>query len=257
MALEPLTTGQLLDKTFQLYRKHFLLFAGIAVVPPALSGISQMALGSENIAATIAGLFGMLLYLAALGVGQAATCVAVADVLLGRPTGIGLAYKRVVGHAIRYLAIILGLAIIVGLGVIALVIPGVYFLITYSLAIVASANEDIGFTKALKRSKELVKGNRSRISLIYLLSLVITYACVFGLTIPAVAASASLMESSPMLANAIVQLAGVLAGMLSTPIGLIGFTLAYYDARVRKEAFDLQVMMEQSGVQAMSASAGA
>jgi hypothetical protein len=65
-----------------------------------------------------------------------------------------------------------------------------------------------------------------------------------------------MVESSPIMANAAVLVANLLATTLSTPIGLIGFTLAYYDARVRKEAFDLQLMMEQS-TQAQAASAGA
>lgn len=256
MALEPLTTGQLLDKTFSLYRKHFLLFAGIAVVPPAIVAISQVAMASGSVAGAIGGLVGILLYLGALGVSQAATSIAVADVYLGRPTGVGPSYKRVASNVVRYLAIILGLGVIVLLGFIALVIPGVYFIITYALAIVASANENLGIGAAFKRSKELVKGNRNRISLIYFLSLVISYACAFAFTLPATLLTASLLESSPLLANIVIQFAGVIAGTISTPIGLIGFTLAYYDARVRKEAFDLQYMMEQGG-SSMAASAGA
>jgi hypothetical protein len=35
--LAPLTTGQVLDRTFALYRSHFLLFAGLAVFPAAVS----------------------------------------------------------------------------------------------------------------------------------------------------------------------------------------------------------------------------
>jgi hypothetical protein len=33
--LRPMSTGQLLDHTFTLYRKNFLLFVGIATVGPA------------------------------------------------------------------------------------------------------------------------------------------------------------------------------------------------------------------------------
>jgi hypothetical protein len=34
-SLRPMSTGQLLDHTFTLYRKNFLLFVGIATVGPA------------------------------------------------------------------------------------------------------------------------------------------------------------------------------------------------------------------------------
>jgi hypothetical protein len=31
--LRPLTTGELLDRTFSLYRNHFVLFVGISALP--------------------------------------------------------------------------------------------------------------------------------------------------------------------------------------------------------------------------------
>jgi hypothetical protein len=256
MALQPLTTGQLLDKTFHLYRKHFLLFAGIAVIPPGLYTLGSLVLQAGNTFAVIGGVLLLIGYIGALALGQAATSLAVADVYLGRPTGVGSAYRRVMGRTLRYLGIIIGVGLITILGFVFLIIPGVYFLITYSLAIVAAANEDLGWTKATNRSKELVKGSRGRIGLIFLLSFVVSYACAFAFTIPATMLVASMVESSPIMANAAVLVANLLATTLSTPIGLIGFTLAYYDARVRKEAFDLQLMMEQS-TQAQAASAGA
>ena len=44
------------------------------------------------------------------------------------------------------------------------------------------------------------------------------------------------------------QLAGsLLASIVTFPIGTIALALLYYDQRVRKEAFDLQLMMESLG----------
>jgi hypothetical protein len=43
--MRPLTTGQILDRSFALYRSHFALFAGIAVFPAAVSllfGLAQL-----------------------------------------------------------------------------------------------------------------------------------------------------------------------------------------------------------------------
>jgi len=39
------------------------------------------------------------------------------------------------------------------------------------------------------------------------------------------------------------QLGTFLGGTLATPISIIASTVFYYDLRVRKEAFDLQMMM--------------
>ena len=41
-SLRPLTTGQLLDRTFQTYRQNFLLFAGISALPHAFLLVMQL-----------------------------------------------------------------------------------------------------------------------------------------------------------------------------------------------------------------------
>ena len=45
----------------------------------------------------------------------------------------------------------------------------------------------------------------------------------------------------------LMQVGSFLGSVLVTPIGTIGFALFYYDLRVRKEAFDLQMMMQAIG----------
>ncbi len=39
--LRPLSTGEVLDRTFQLYRLRFALFAGLAILPAAVSVVTQ------------------------------------------------------------------------------------------------------------------------------------------------------------------------------------------------------------------------
>jgi len=47
-----------------------------------------------------------------------------------------------------------------------------------------------------------------------------------------------------------------LSQVLGTPIGTIAFTLLYYDSRIRKEAFDLDVMAQELGRQPATTSPG-
>jgi hypothetical protein len=266
LTLQPLTTGQLLDRTFTLYRKHALLFMTIAAAPHLLYLIGmtlfQMTAtsGMDGTVALVTmisiGVFFLIAYFALIGLSQAATAVAISDVYLDRPSTVSSAFARVRGKGFRYFGIVFGIALLTGIGFVCLVIPGIYFAITYALTLVISTNEGLGWTKATRRSKELVKGNRNRIAVIFLLSVVITYAAAFGFTIPATMLSALLVEKFPMLANIVVLLAGFLANTIAGPVALIGFTLAYYDARVRKEAFDIQLMMEDSS-RAMAAGQGA
>jgi len=63
-----------------------------------------------------------------------------------------------------------------------------------------------------------------------------------------------------MAATAWLHIANFLGGAMAGPVTTIALVLVYYDQRVRKEAFDLQVMMESvapaSPVQAATAAPG-
>ena len=43
MELRPLSTGEILDRTFTLYRQNFLLFLGISAIPHVLVLVLNLA----------------------------------------------------------------------------------------------------------------------------------------------------------------------------------------------------------------------
>jgi len=53
------------------------------------------------------------------------------------------------------------------------------------------------------------------------------------------------------------HIGGFIAGVVAGPIATTAIALIYYDQRVRKEAFDLQHMMEAMGQQAQTPSQAA
>jgi hypothetical protein len=67
--------------------------------------------------------------------------------------------------------------------------------------------------------------------------------------------SSYLVSMNVLLATIWEALATFLGFTLSFPIGTIAISLVYYDQRVRKEAFDLQLMMEAIGQGPQSRSA--
>jgi hypothetical protein len=147
MELRPLTLGEILDRTAQLYRSHFLLFAGITIFPTSvlfLIGLVQVgivkAMGSTSSPQVSRGMvlafggafLGALVYAVLLGLSLAATNRAVSDLYLGQPATIGRAYKQVKPHWFRYIwlmfvaavyawapAFLLFIAVMVGAGVMA------------------------------------------------------------------------------------------------------------------------------------------
>ena len=135
-----MSTSQILDRTFSLYKSNFLLFAGIAALPPALILIGQLLLlavtlpistgrvGSDQAWGTatvgLAGLgFLVLLVFALIGYALAsgASVYAVSRVHLGHPTTIAESYRLIRPH----LGNILGIVIVVGICVIVVVGVGV------------------------------------------------------------------------------------------------------------------------------------
>ena len=104
--------------------------------------------------------------------------------------------------------------------------------------------------KALRRSAELSKGSRGRIFLLGLL----VVAVQTGLTMITqifflVAAFRSHGQLSPGV-RVLQQLVAFCTNTFVGPIYATGFTLFYYDQRVRKEGFDLEWMMHAAGLHA-------
>lgn len=122
--LRPLSTGEVLDRTFQVYRSRFALFAGLAVLPAAVNVVTsglRLVYAAHLDAHTHAGhalytaqaVSGLLLLLSAVislvlyGITQAATTWAVSAVYLGEAASIGAAYRVGFRNWFRYTLIVL------------------------------------------------------------------------------------------------------------------------------------------------------
>jgi hypothetical protein len=136
----------------------------------------------------------------------------------------------------------------VGLGFILLIIPGVYWAGKYGLAVPAVVLEDIKARDSFPRSSDLTKGAVSRIVAIYFLTwiLIVSIGMAVGLALGAVAPGLA-KAAGTITAAAVQNLISAIVNTVVTPIMSIALTLAYYDQRVRKEAFDIENMMALLG----------
>ncbi|HZL25274.1 MAG TPA: hypothetical protein VFC39_01955 [Acidobacteriaceae bacterium] len=114
--LRPLTLGEILDRTFSLYRSRFWLFAGLASVAAA---VELVAAGTGRIllhhftrnprtiatAGIVVGYSADLIYFFIYCVTQAATCFAMAEVYLGRPASIASSLRAVRGKWYAWIGI--------------------------------------------------------------------------------------------------------------------------------------------------------
>lgn len=311
--LRPMSTSQVLDRTFHLYRNHFLLFAGISALPPAVLLLAQAGfvlltfIAAPKLgfflaeAAFVLGTIALVVaYLAAFAFATGATVHAVSRVHLGQAATIHESYRVIRPLLWRIVRIVVTVAVrftgasaaavavgvipvfmmtgfsrtgpdpivgwVVGLltlvAVIVCVIWAIRLYCSYQLAVPVCVLENRGAVDCLKRSRFLSKGKGvQRILLVLFLSGILTYILSLAFSLPVIIlATVSAAGKTAGLAMPIAiwqYLGGFFAGTIAGPIATIALALLYYDERVRKEAFDLQLMMEAMGQQQASQAAAA
>jgi len=270
--LRPLSLGEILDRTFSLYRLHFFLFLGITAIPHLLilamnlAGALltkmpdvaaqppaeqwQSAASSGLMAFGVVGLIvGVVIYLVAYLFAQGGTVFAVSELYLGRTTSIGASLRRMRGQ----LGSLFGVIILNGLATLGatlfFIIPGIYVACRLIACVPAALLEDLGPRSSLERSFKLTKGFAGRALIIFFLYLILFYAAALLFMFPFLFA-AGISAKDPGMARvwlALSQVGNFLAAILVGPFLTIATAVFYYDLRVRKEAFDLQLMMNPSG----------
>jgi len=123
----------------------------------------------------------------------------------------------------------------------------VWIYISWSFALPALFVEDVRGVKALQRSFDLVKKRWwptfGTVTVGYILASIVSGVAqaVFALVIVAG------VDSSSVLAVVIISLAGLVGYALTTPFQAALLLVIYFDLRVRKEGFDLELLAEQFG----------
>jgi hypothetical protein len=307
----PLSTGEVLDRTFALYRKNFWLFAGIGMLPAAVlllssairllflatthrTNLLQPTLGIQPGTPPPAGLMGSIvlmqvyllpaaiLFLIAYGVANAASVDAVNRIGQGLGTSVAGSYKEVRGRWLRWCGIVLrqfwsaawpmlpgivllfstaglmaalgpkgngllagAMALLAGLLMMAGLVYGVMNFIRNSLAGAAGVSENIGVNAAMRRSRMLAAGHKGRLFLAWLLIYALQMV-VAAVQLPLIFAAMSVRGGAFIGVQAVVMLVQFVAVMLVTPVASIAFTLFYIDERVRREGFDIELLMRRT-----------
>jgi hypothetical protein len=210
-------------------------------------------------------------YVMALG----ATSFGVSDLYQGHSPSVGTSFARVKRHAAQLVLLMLNVGIRIWGAMAALVAVGaalslllssaigafavlfmfagilaggallVLMVLRYSLCVPALVLEGLTASQAIKRSVELSRGNLGRAFLIGLCATMITYAASLLFQGPFFVAMVVAGPESRM--GLVLNLAGTIVGTLGStlvaPVMIIGLAVLYFDARVRTEALDVQMMM--------------
>jgi hypothetical protein len=173
-----LGVGEVVSKTFELYRqgfvKYFVLFAVVGVVTGVADTLAYRGFPlstpptnatQQQILSWAPGFFGALAsLLAVIGVvalvfypivyGGAVKMAS--DEIVSGQTGLEASVRFALSKLVRMWALGLVVGIVVSLGLIALVVPGVILAIMFSLVLPALLIENQGVGRSMSRSRELV-----------------------------------------------------------------------------------------------------
>lgn len=123
--LRPLSTGEILDRTFQLYRSHFALFTSLAALPAAVNfvgGTTNVLLTRTHEVVLHGRSFAMpnhawlspvivmgtaLVFIVFYGITQAATTWAVSEIYLGKAASVRTAWSTATSDWFRYIRVVL------------------------------------------------------------------------------------------------------------------------------------------------------
>jgi hypothetical protein len=285
--LRPLSVGEILDRTFSLYRQRFWLYCGLAAGAAGFQTLAQLLqviflstpgkmANAKDAKTALLGAGGTMLiyliYFGAYSVTQGATVSAVLASYLGHETSMRTALKAVGKHWWRYVLILLwqfwsmmwifvllfvpavvlvamhlsGLAVLGSILMFVAMASLVYGFIAYirnSLAIAASVMEGLKVRKSMQRSKTLAAGNKWRIFLLMLLLFALSMVAGM-LQVPILAVIGLHPAGRHFAVQGLSMLIAFISSSLIGPVGAIGFCLFYIDARVRKEGFDIEALMD-------------
>jgi glycerophosphoryl diester phosphodiesterase family protein len=246
--LRPLSVGEILDVSFTLYRRHFAPLAWVALVCSAVPVVLNMFI--EAAGGMLANLPLVLVYyivFAALNsIATAATVFVVSESYLGRPIDAWTALRRAAPYIGKILVCSLLMTLVVIVGFMLFLIPGVILVTGLILAVPALVIEPgLSASAALSRSWELTRGSRWRMLGLLVVLLILLYvpiAAIGGLVALFVPGAGSIFSSPGVAVGvATVALSGIVQ-IFIYPLFYCVLTVAYYDLRVRKEGFDLEVL---------------
>ena len=242
----PRSASELVDATVQLMRGDYLQYVmlmGIAYVPLLLLLVFIARLGAVDTTAGLGAIVLLVIAMVWFTVIDGVMTVAASERYLGREVDVMGALRQAsqrVG-ALLYASTMKWVAIIIG--TVFLIVPGLYFLARFFAASQVVVLEGVGGSRALARASELSDGLKGHILKTLFLVLIIYFGLQIGWSI----VLAMLLGSQPT--EGVVMIAQQLLGFVFTilvyPFVSIAQTLLYYDARIRREGYDIELMARE------------
>lgn len=237
------TVGSIVNKTFSIWWANFGKFFGtllLAYLPLVLLGVGAGAYGAAAggalgkvppvliVLIALSAVAFVVLALAQFG----GVTYATLQHLAGKRTSIGAMFGVGIRRAWPLFLVGAAASLLVMLGFVALVVPGVIAALGLTVAYSVVVAERVGTVDAIKRSFALTKGKRGTIfGALFVVMCALWAASLVGNLATAAAASNQVFAFVGLALSLVAQLA-------LTPLTTVAMAVAYHDLRVAKEGVD-------------------
>jgi hypothetical protein len=262
--MRPLGVGEILDASFSAFRRNFgqlILAVLVIVVPTAIVqtlvivsisdidydfGSASFGESSETYSGSEAA--GILVLYVLLILNQILAPAACLRLIGGDILGLKVTAKESVGFAfarlprLMWVLLLYFLSLVVGLFLCLIGIVWTYVL--FALAVPAALYEGARGADAMRRSADLIKDNWWRsFGVIAIMGVIV--AVVQQVLALAVVGGVLVNSDNDVLNAILFTLVNVVGLMIALPLQAAATAYLYFDLRVRKEGFDLQLLAER------------
>lgn len=243
--LRPRSATEIIDAAFQILRAQygtFVVLAALAYMPYIVLmifiGASTAGVSPDESAAAAmgAGLIAVPIMLVWFPIAETALLVGASDALLGRHVDAGAALRSVLSRFGSVLVAAILRVILASVAAIFFLVPGVIVWLGLFAMIPVVMFERLDAMESIGRSWNLAKGLKGKV----LGVMVLVYLLVFAVQL-AVTMVVTILGMNEIVAN----VASSVLVIFVYPLVGISTALLYYDARIRKEGFDLQVLASE------------
>jgi hypothetical protein len=233
--LRPRSPIEIIDAAFALYRAHFAVIATLSLVLLGPFEVIGALVGGTagDIIANASGFFTPIVVGAVVAV--------VSDTMHDRPISVGGAFGQIAGKwgTLVLVNFVTGLMVI--LGTLVLVVPGVFaFCWTFAAPMAVVVEGANRVQAAIDRSSQLAKGHFWHI----LRTLGFAWIIVLVLFI-AISIAVEWVGGMMGLSDDMISFLGSWAFILLLPIAATTSGVLYFDLRIRSEAYDLERLAQQ------------
>lgn len=243
--LKSMSLGEVVDVAFRVFRDNFLALFLIAVavqVPFTVLMVSYVMYLTDPLAEPSGFQLFMMSSFALMGalvvqpLTNGASTKLIAERYRGRNIGVGASFAAALKLLPGLLGAVLLSGLLISLGTLLLIIPGILLAIKFSMVAPATVVERAGGTTAMRRSSDLAKGSGGKIFGAFVLMI------AFGMAIYMCLELLGVVEGS--LEYTVIDVAfQVVASAYMAAV----WTVMYFACRCEREGFDLEVLASSLG----------